>query len=250
MDDATRRMSAPASSTGSEPDVDDRTRELREDIEQTREGIAETVDAIQDKLRPSNVIASATSAGTERVKSMANSAADTAGEWWESSGGDRLVDRLRAHPIATAMATAGIAWLAFSDGGNGHARYSRHYRQYRPTGAGEPRSSMYTDTGERRSTMQSMADAMPQPSEIRRRFRQGSNRVSSMIREYPLAVGAAALLLGASLGMVVPETERENELMGEARENTMRRAQEAASQAVGQVKEAAADVVTRATIGD
>ena len=71
-----------------------------------------------------------------------------------------------------------------------------------------------------------------------------------MIRDYPLAVGAAALLIGASLGMAVPETERENEWMGEAREGALQRAQDAASEAVGRVKDAATEVVGRATSGD
>ena len=71
-----------------------------------------------------------------------------------------------------------------------------------------------------------------------------------MIRDYPLAVGAAAAILGASLGMAVPETERENEWMGEARDNAWERAQEAATGAVDRVKEAAASVVTQAGIGD
>jgi hypothetical protein len=71
-----------------------------------------------------------------------------------------------------------------------------------------------------------------------------------MVRDYPLAVGAAALIVGASLGMVVPETEAENEMMGETRDRTLQRAQDAATGAVGKVKEATADVVTRAALGD
>jgi hypothetical protein len=81
-------------------------------------------------------------------------------------------------------------------------------------------------------------------------MQQGRHRIECMIRQYPLAVGAAAVIVGASLGAAVPETERENELMGEARDNAMQRAQEAASGAVGRIKEAAADAVTRAAIGD
>ena len=71
-----------------------------------------------------------------------------------------------------------------------------------------------------------------------------------MVRDYPLAVGAAALIIGASLGMAVPETESENEWMGEARENAVQRAQDAASGAVDRVKEVATEVVNRATSGD
>ena len=86
-------------------------------------------------------------------------------------------------------------------------------------------------------------------STSRKPARRGSS-LDSMIRDYPLAVGAAAAILGASLGMAVPETERENEWMGEARDNAWERAQEAATGAVDRVKEAAASVVTQAGIGD
>ena len=60
-------------------------------------------------------------------------------------------------------------------------------------------------------------------------IRRGRNNLELMIRDYPLAVGAAAAVLGATLGMVVPETEKENELMGEARDTAVERAQQAAS---------------------
>ena len=71
-----------------------------------------------------------------------------------------------------------------------------------------------------------------------------------MMREYPLAVGVAAGIVGASLGMAVPETEQENEWLGEARDSVVQRTQEAATGAIDRAKEAAADVVTRAAIGD
>jgi hypothetical protein len=50
--------------------------------------------------------------------------------------------------------------------------------------------------------------------------------------------------------MAVPETDSENEWMGEARDTAVQRAEEAASGAVDRVKEAATEVVTRATNGD
>ena len=71
-----------------------------------------------------------------------------------------------------------------------------------------------------------------------------------MVRQYPLAVGAAAVLIGASLGMAVPETERENELMGEARDTALERAQQVATGTVDRVKEAAATALTQAAVGD
>jgi hypothetical protein len=118
------------------------------------------------------------------------------------------------------LAAAGLAWLAFAD-----------TKQRRPTARMSGRTA---GTG----------------ADVRAMAQRGRSRVECMLRDYPLAVGAAAMILGTSLGLAVPETEAENEMMGEARDSTLQRAQAAASSAVGQAKEAAADVVTRAAMGD
>ena len=131
MDNRSESVKIPASSTGD----DARTREIRSEIERTREDLSETVDAIQEKLRPSNIVSSAATATsekmkdaaaatTERVKDMAQTAAGTAGEWWDASGGNGLIDRVRNHPVPALLAGVGLCWLAFS---NGHGNY--RYRQ-------------------------------------------------------------------------------------------------------------------------
>jgi hypothetical protein len=230
-----------------QPDDEARTRHIRAEIEQTREDLSETVDAIQEKLRPSNIMSNAATATTERVKDMAYGAADTAGEWWESSGGNTVLARVRNNPVPAVMAGIGLAWLWFSDRGNGRSDgWERSYRSDRNAGR---------NTTERwRESARSEQGVMDRASEIGERsgemMRRGRNNLELMIRDYPLAVGAAAAVLGATLGMVVPETERENALMGEARETAVERAQEAATGAASRVKEAAADAVTRAVVGD
>ena len=78
----------------------------------------------------------------------------------------------------------------------------------------------------------------------------GVRQIETMVRKYPLAVGAAAVLIVESLGMVVPETEQENELMGEARDTALERAQQVATGTVDRVKEAAATALTQAALGD
>src|SRR4051812_26115968 len=66
----------------SDAGVDPRTTEIRRDIEETRVEISETIDAIQDKLRPANIVSSATGrikhATTEGVRHMAQSAGNAA----------------------------------------------------------------------------------------------------------------------------------------------------------------------------
>jgi hypothetical protein len=239
-----------------------RARELRSDIEQTRDDMSETVDAIQDRLRPSNVMAQAKAATADKAREMASSAADTAEEWWEASGGQSLVDRIRSHPVPAAMAGAGLLWLAFS---NGRHREPYRYRTYRaverPSRPGlrsfeEMRNAPAYEGrnpptyGGRNAPAYRRTTSEEGVAKASRAIRDGRSRVETMIQQYPLAVGAAALLVGASLGLAVPETESENELMGETRDTAVQRAQEAATGAVDRVKEAAADAVTRAAIGD
>jgi hypothetical protein len=251
MDNRSESVSVPRTDEPGQPDS--RTREIRAEIEQTREDLSETVDAIQEKLRPSNIVASAATATTERVKDMAHNAADTAGEWWETSGGNGLVERLKNNPVPALLAGIGLAWLAFSDGHSSRRYRSARYppASYRPERyrseyeEKEYEENRLRDTG--RAVMESASEVRERSSEM---LRRGRNSLELMIRDYPLAVGAAAAVLGATLGMVVPETEKENELMGEARETAIERAQEAASGAATRVKEAAADAVTRAVVGD
>ena len=62
------------------------------------------------------------------------------------------------------------------------------------------------------------------------------------IEENPLAVGAVALAIGAAVGMSIPSTRFEGELMGETRDNLMQKAQETARETIGKVQKVAGNV--------
>lgn len=57
--------------------------------------------------------------------------------------------------------------------------------------------------------------------EAKYRARRAKRTFADMMDENPLAVGFAALAAGAVLGLVLPGTQRENELMGEQRDRLM-----------------------------
>jgi hypothetical protein len=59
----------------------------------------------------------------------------------------------------------------------------------------------------------------------------------SAISENPLVVGAVALAAGAIVGALIPHTEAENRLMGEARDTFVESAQGAAQEALQQVRD-------------
>ena len=282
-------------------DVNERTREIRDEIEETRVEMAETIDAIQEKLKPRNIVASATdrvkSAATERVREMADTASQTAqqamdytrdrvrqnpvplallgigaawliarqassndsyrrrreqgdyrdygGEWTgdEALYGDQsdtgLMERIRNNPIPATLAGVGLTWLAFSSAESREWEYSSRWRDSsrEGQGLGESASQIASRTREYASDA---TDSM------RRIVRRRQNQLQRMVQNNPLLVGAGALMLGAAFGMAVPETETENELMGETRDNVVGRARDMARDAANQVQDAASTVADAA----
>ncbi len=67
-------------------------------------------------------------------------------------------------------------------------------------------------------------------------------RAETTYHENPLAVGAAVLALGTAVGLAVPITHREEEWMGEVRDQVMGKAQEFAHGALDKVQDAAKHV--------
>jgi len=81
-------------------------------------------------------------------------------------------------------------------------------------------------------------------------YYQARSGMQRMMDQNPLAVGLMGLGLGAAIGLALPETEKENELMGEQRDQLMgvaqnkvqdvaQKAQSVAQEAVGAAKDAA-----------
>jgi uncharacterized protein YjbJ (UPF0337 family) len=74
------------------------------------------------------------------------------------------------------------------------------------------------------------------------RARRLEDQVQDMLRTNPLAVGGVALALGAVAGLIIPETRREHELMGEARDNLARQARAKTEETVEKVQRVAEEV--------
>ena len=271
------KTAATGASSELDPETERKTREIQAEIQHTREEMAETVEALQERLQPSNVIAQATDrvkhATSEKVRSMADSASDTAqGMMKETrrSAAD-VVEGVRQNPIPALMIGAGVAWLLMDKSRNRDA--GRNYSGasgYRSSGF---RSSGYSrddseadyrdvdyprtggaDTSYGESTSIRARSAVEGGLEAARRTTyRTQTQLQRMMRDNPLLVGAAAVVVGAAVGAALPETERENELMGEARDSVVNRAQDAARNAASTVqnvaKDAAGEVAERVVTG-
>ena len=240
-----------------------RTREIRKEIERTREDMSETVNAIQDRLRPGNIAASA-------AESVKTAATETARNVAESDS----VQYVRANPIPTAMVgigVAGLAWLAFGGREARSRRWTergssrdwstvrayddadRYYRGSGSSARGYQTAGAYTagvsaDSDRDFSGAASIAERTSEMAdEVRWRAQQTTRRAQRQLQnawqESPLLVGAASAVLGAIIGMALPQTEKENELMGEARDTAVEGVQQTVRETVERVQDAATSAV-------
>ncbi len=128
--------------------------------------------------------------------------------------------------------------------------------------AGQAGSTVQDVAGQAAGTVQSAADtAKDTAGQVVDNARQGvqhvahqaqyraervGSRIGEMMQENPLVIGAAAVALGAIVGFAFPATEKENEIMGEARDRVMDRAQEVASETAEKVQHVAQEAATAA----
>ena len=92
--------------------------------------------------------------------------------------------------------------------------------------------------------MHSAAEQAHRMREIARyRARNARYQARDVMRENPIVAGVAALALGAVVGAIIPETDKENEWMGGTRDQLLDRGKELAREGVSR----AADIATAAT---
>ena len=273
-------------------DTDTRSpEEIESDIARTRADFSSTIDAIQHKLSPSE---------------MMDNAVDYALSTPPGAFSMNLVNSVRDNPIPVALIGVGIAWL-MAAGRQPHEpvrqRYARsarrpvrsayvdeyegiddgEYYAARDYGAGTGDTEegvmrrMASKTSETthdlkekvsetasavsgrvqqagqsaKSRLQETAgSAQARMSDVTRRSQaqveRAKDRFGQMLDEQPLVMGAVGLAVGAALGAVIPNTRRENEMMGSTRDDLLDRAKETAREQAETLKQSAQRVADTA----
>jgi ElaB/YqjD/DUF883 family membrane-anchored ribosome-binding protein len=257
---------------GAVADEDEATQDeierTRAEIERTRADMSETVDAIQDRLSPENL--------KEQAKDRVREA--TVGRAQEAGSG--IMETIRANPLPAALTGIGFGWLFMSarrSSSSAQARYrGRAYAYDYPPAYGDRATSTPSagqalgrardKVGETASQAQDQAEqvasqaqdkagqvasqAQDRVSRLSDQARYQAQRASGgfqrMLQENPLTVGALAVGVGAAVGLAVPQTSQEHEVMGEARDTFVEKAQEKAEEAQQKVQQVAQEAQSAA----
>ena len=240
--------------------------DIEREIEETRNRMSQNIDELGDRLSPQNLKQQA----KDSIRNAASDAVSNVGEQARRTG-FRLVDVIRDNPLPVIAVGAGVTWLLRQRSnteisGDRMARYSytgpdRRQGEGGRSGlrvrvgdmlsgvkekvsgaatdiaekAGEVKSDITGKAGELRSSTQERAGEMGW--QARRQTERVKTNLQHVATENPLPVAIGAAILGMAIGLLLPETERENELMGSTRDQLVDRAERTAER----VKDAAAD---------
>jgi ElaB/YqjD/DUF883 family membrane-anchored ribosome-binding protein len=234
----------------------------RTEIERTRADMSETVDAIQERLSPENL--------KEQTKDRVKEA--TVGRAQEAGSG--IAETIRANPLPAALTGIGLGWLLVSAirGDSEQARYGErtyaydypatydyppHHEERTTNGpsAGDALGGARNRVGESATQAQDRAAEVAGRAQdrvgnladqARYQARRASGGFQRMLRENPLSVGALAVGVGTAVGLAIPESAKEHEVMGEARDNLVEKAQEKAQEAQQKVQRVAEEAQSAA----
>lgn len=234
----------------------------RVEIERTRADMSETVDAIQDRLSPQNLKDQA----KDRVKEATVGKAQEAGSGIvDTIKANPLPAALTGIGLGWLLASARRQNSTRSQYRD-VSRYRTPTNEYAPkvreypiedgyeedngSSAGEVLGHARDKAGETATHAKDKAGdlagrAQNGASDLGSRTREKAGQLGSqarhqagragggfqrMLDENPLAVGAVAVGAGAAIGLAIPETSKEHEVMGEARDTVVEKGKEKAQE--------------------
>ncbi len=251
--------------------AEDEVEELRLELARTRAQMSETIYALQERANPDYVRHQA----AEQIRNTA-----------QNSGVARTI---RENPVPAALTGAGLVglpWLIASARNQGaergseqhnlpHAGYGDPYM--RESSYGSSTSYGYGNYREERSRAGQGADQARQraserasqagdqaqehaqraQAQAQEKAQRAKGGFQQALQENPLALGAAAIGLGVAVGLALPSTAKEDEIMGETRDQLVNRAQRSAQDAtqraqrvIGEAKETAEEEARRQDLAD
>jgi hypothetical protein len=194
--------------------------EIEREIEETRLAVDRTVEALKDKMSPQHL-----------AQEFARATQDRA-----SRVGNMVATQAKRHPVALALAGAGLAFLLYQlrSKQSNERTHDLHATldDYLPVqGVRAPLRDDDIPRGR-------VSGAVQTAKQYEKRM---ENTVVRALQDEPLIIGALALALGAAVGAALPSTPAERRYLGRVRERAVNGVRDAAQRGVDEVKGAVHD---------
>lgn len=240
--------------------------DIERDIHRTQSEMSRTIDSIQYRLSPDYLKSRArmkmkdTSRGImDRIKENPGASAITGlGLFMLLRGGSSSEnghDEYEDYDYVMMCDACGVTMYEHQGRDHGFTeRMQEHGSGFKATArekasdlkhkAADAAHSVEEKAGDVRDRMQESAERMGErassaKTRVQRTARKAGRMTQRKFEQDPLLMGAIGIAAGALLGALIPETDREDDLMGETRDDLMRRSKKFAREKGEQVKEVA-----------
>ncbi len=247
--------------------------EIQSGIRDTRQRMDQTLDELGQRLTPRSLLNSA-------MDWWDDNSSNIAGKSRVEKTYRMVSQQVKKHPAPSLLIGAGLVWLFLnSDEEDSHPASSldldpassrdRHFSQADPTD-GAPDGDSLNDkmahkAGEAGAAVSGAVDSLKQKTHeliegasgvggkarelytsgqqtVKDKLGSGIEQLRDAMDDYPLAVGAAFLALGALAGVVLPPTRREDSLLGQKSDEIVGEIKEKGENLLEQGKEKASEL--------
>ena len=174
---------------------------VRRQMAETRAEMAQTIEQLETRLDPKLL--------EEKAKTVAYDATIGKAKTMVSRTSNGIVDSIKANPVPLALTALGLGWLIVN------AR------------APQAQARVVSAIGDKTDDLKQQATDLAQTAQAKARDvahqaqARGREVETSAVRVFdanPLAIGLGVAAVGLVLGLAVPTTQKENELLGPARD--------------------------------
>ncbi len=255
---------------------------ISNDIEQTRQQMRTTIDMLQDRLSPQHLIQDARDSVLGVARERSSQALHTSQAAIEGAG-SAISDAITQNPVLGAALGISLGWLANIGRTGDRTMDDQTQQQLimareRVQDAADQFSSQAQQVGAQVATQaqqmagqaqqvgsqlaaqaqqagaqvasqaqqvgtQVAAQAQQAGAQVAAQAQQAGNWLQHTLEDNALLIGAAAVVVGFAIGVALPQSTQENQLMGGTRDHLLHQAQSTAQDTIHKVQSAAHDAL-------
>lgn len=180
--------------------------QLEREVDQARARLGKTANELSNRLSPGELI--------DQALGMAR---EHGGEF-----GRNLGSQVKSNPMPMILTSVGISWMMMSSDSKGEA-HTHHASASSPAKDGRSLKDALGDTAAKaQDTTAEVSDRVHGAgANVNESVQNARESLVHFYRDQPLIAGSLGIAIGAALGALVPPTEIEDDMLGEARDHSV-----------------------------
>lgn len=197
-------------------------KQLEQEVDQARTRFGKTASELSDRLSPG-----------ELVDQAIGMAREHGGEF-----GRNLGSQVKSNPMPMILTSVGMSWLMLSSGKNGAAQAQNRNATSSSQNRHGVKDALGNAADKSKDGASAVGDSIQDTTENLRESAQSAREsLMRFYRDQPLIAGSLGIAIGAALGALVPPTEMEDDMVGEASDHSVDVARSKAAKEYDDVRE-------------